>query len=98
MTFASWIESLKDVPVRYLIYKRFLPEGAHSTDDEFTSCYYETAYIREAIDTGRGWLIGFESISEEENDNGEAYWEPSGIISYYNLNEVRIERFNSDII
>lgn len=98
MNFANWVDSLKEVPIRYLIYKRFLPEGAHSTDDEFTSCYYEKAYIREAIDTGRGWLLGLESIEEGEDDNGEPCWVPSGIISYYNLNEVRIERFNADVL
>lgn len=90
-SFLDWVESMKNVPIRYLVYKRFLPEGAHSTEDEFTSCYYETAFIRNAIDTGHGWLLALESICDE--DEG---WVESGIISYYNLNEVRIEQFDCD--
>ncbi len=94
MTFSEWIESMKDVPIRYLVYKRFLPEGAHATDEEFTSCYYETAYIKKAIDTGHGWLVALESI---DYDECEECWVTSGIITYYNLNEIRIEQFACDL-
>lgn len=83
----EWLERMKDVPVRYLVYKRFLPDGAHITEDEFTSTTYECAFINAAIDTGHGWILALEGI----DDDGR-----TGIVSYYNLNEIRIEVFACD--
>lgn len=86
-TMKEWIETMKHIPIRYLVYKRFLPDGAHITEDEFTSTTYERAFINDAIDTGHGWILALEGI----DDDGR-----TGIVSYYNLNEIRIEVFDVD--
>lgn len=89
MTMKDWADRMKTVPIRYLVYKRFLPEGAHMTEDEFTSARYEFAYINDLIDTGHGWLVALEVIEDGER---------TGIVSYFNLNEIRIEVFSCDAI
>lgn len=87
LTLAEWAESMHDTVIRYLIYKRFLPDGAHMTVDEFTSATYSFGFINNMIDTGHGWLVEIE---------GEEDGERNGIKSYYNLNEIRIEVFDYD--
>ena len=89
LTLAEWAESMHDTVIRYLVYKRFLPDGAHMTTDEFTSATYSFGFINNLIDTGHGWLI---EIEGEDDETGTR----NGIKSYYNLNEVRIEVFDYD--
>lgn len=88
-TMAEWAESMHDTVIRYLVYKRFLPDGAHMTADEFTSATYSFGFINNLIDTGHGWLV---EIEGEDDETGGR----NGIKSYYNLNEIRIEVFDYD--
>lgn len=88
-TMKEWVESMRNTVIRYLIYKRFLPEGAHMTTDEFTSATYEFGYINSLIDTGHGWLVEIDGVDRDD-------YERTGTKSYYNLNEIRIEVFDYD--
>lgn len=88
----TWRIDESDAIYRLCVYRRmFTPyeqQRAFSDESHYEDNHYQFGMIRDAIDLGSGnWLIGFEQIFDNEL---------SGIITYYNLSEIRLEKFACD--
>lgn len=88
----TWRTDESETIYRILVYRRmFTPyeqQCAFSDESHYEDSYYQFGMIRDAIDLGAGnWMIGFEEIIEGEF---------SGVITYYNLSEIRLSKFEID--
>lgn len=88
----TWRADESESIYRLLVYRRmFTPyEQQHAFSDEshYEDSHYQFGMIRDSIDLGGGnWMIGFEEIIEGEF---------SGVITYYNLSEIRLSKFEID--
>lgn len=94
---SEWAHSLKNVVIRYLVYKKmFTPyeEEKKYMDESVYEDSYHTGCIREIIilpdnDVMLGIQPVYDFADKDSNDEGSS-------IEYYKLSELRIVKFASD--